>query len=172
MLTGRVWKYGNDVNTDVIFPGKYTYTLRGRDEIAAHALEDLDPTFVGAMQAGDVIVAGRNWGCGSSREQAATCLVYNGVGAIVAESFGRIFYRNALNNGLLLIVCPEAAQAIVAGESITIDPLASVIRCRAGEFAFPPLNETILGIVQAGGLVKFTKQKLAQKQAQKLDLSA
>lgn len=160
-LSGFVWKYGDNVNTDVIFPGKYTYTLRERDEIAAHALEDLDPTFAAGVSAGDVIVAGRNWGCGSSREQAATCLVYNGVGAVVAESFGRIFYRNALNNGLLAIACPEAARAIVAGESITIDAAQSVIGCGAGEFAFPPLGDTILGIVQAGGLVEFTKQKLA-----------
>lgn len=161
MIAGKVWKYGDNVNTDVIFPGKYTYTLRGRDEIAAHALEDLDPAFAAAVSAGDVIVAGRNWGCGSSREQAATCLVYNGVAAVVAESFGRIFYRNALNNGLLAIACPEAARVIVAGEKITIDPAQSVIRCAAGEFSFPPLGDTILGIVQAGGLVEFTKQKLA-----------
>jgi len=161
LLTSRVWKYGDNVNTDVIFPGKYTYTLRGRDEIAARALEDLDPTFAANVAAGDVIVAGRNWGCGSSREQAATCLVYNGVAAVIAESFGRIFYRNALNNGLLAIACPEAARAIVAGEAVTIDPAQSVIHCGAGEFEFPPLGDTILGIVQAGGLVAYTKQKLA-----------
>src|SRR5215207_9072652 len=120
-LQGRVWKYGDNINTDVIFPGKYTYTVTGRDEIARHALEDLDATFVKNVQAGDMIVAGRNWGCGSSREQAASCLVYNGVAAVIAESFSRIFYRNALNNGLLAITCPRAVRAIEAGEVITID---------------------------------------------------
>lgn len=163
MIQGRAWKYGNDVNTDVIFPGKYTYTVTERDEIAAHALEDLDPAFAGQVQPGDVVVAGRNWGCGSSREQAATCLVYKGVGAIIAESFSRIFYRNALNNGLLAIVCPAAAQAIQPGEVVTVDPVACCIRCAAGEFAFPPLSSSILGMVEAGGLVAYVKRRLAQQ---------
>ena len=125
-IAGGAWKYGDDVNTDVIFPGKYTYTLTERDEIASHALEDLDPDFAGQVQPGDIIVAGRNWGCGSSREQAATCLVYNGVGAVIAESFSRIFYRNALNNGLLAITCPEAVQAIYAGEQVAVVRLVAV----------------------------------------------
>jgi 3-isopropylmalate/(R)-2-methylmalate dehydratase small subunit len=163
VIQGRVWKYGDDVNTDVIFPGKYTYTVTERGEIARHALEDLDPSFAGKVQPGDVVVAGRNWGCGSSREQAATCLVYNGVGAIIAESFSRIFYRNALNNGLLAIVCPAAAQAIQAGEVVTVDPVACHIRCAAGEFAFPPLSPSILGMVQAGGLVAYVQRRLAQQ---------
>jgi 3-isopropylmalate/(R)-2-methylmalate dehydratase small subunit len=105
-ITGMAWKYGDNVNTDVIFPGKYTYTLSDPKEIAAHALEDLDPGFATKLQPGDVIIAGRNWGCGSSREQAATCLKWAGVGAVVAVSFARIFYRNAINNGLPAIVCP------------------------------------------------------------------
>jgi 3-isopropylmalate/(R)-2-methylmalate dehydratase small subunit len=117
-IHGRAWKYGDNVNTDVIFPGKYTYTVTERAEIARHALEDLDPAFAANVQPGDVIVGGRNFGCGSSREQAATCLVYNGVGAVVAVSISRIFYRNALNNGLLAIVCPDAAQAIQPGERV------------------------------------------------------
>ena len=160
IIQGRVWKYGDNVNTDVIFPGKYTYTLSDRAEMARHALEDLDPTFVGKVRPGDVIVAGRNWGCGSSREQAATCLVDNGVGAIIAESFSRIFYRNALNNGLLAIVCPAAVQATSAGEEITVDVERHVIRCAAGEFAFPPLSAGVTGIVEAGGLVEYVKRKL------------
>lgn len=163
VIQGRAWKYGDNVNTDVIFPGKYTYTVTDRDEIARHALEDLDPSFVGRVQPGDVIVAGRNWGCGSSREQAAACLVYNGVGAIIAESFGRIFYRNALNNGLLAIVCPEAVQAIQPGERVTVDPSACRIRCAAGEFAFPPLSPSILGMVEMGGLIAYTQHRLAQR---------
>jgi 3-isopropylmalate/(R)-2-methylmalate dehydratase small subunit len=84
-ITGRVWKYGDDVNTDVIFPGKYTYSISDRKEMAEHALEDLDPDFVSRVQPGDIIVAGKNWGCGSSREQAVICLAEAGVGAIVAR---------------------------------------------------------------------------------------
>lgn len=163
LVQGRAWKYGDNVNTDVIFPGKYTYTVTERSEIAAHALEDLDSAFVGGVRPGDVIVAGRNWGCGSSREQAATCLVYNGVGAIIAESFSRIFYRNALNNGLLAIVCPAAARAIQPGEIVTVDPAVCRIRCAAGEFDFPPLSPSILGMVEAGGLVAYVQRQLAQR---------
>ena len=160
-IQGRAWVYGDNVNTDVIFPGKYTYTLTAREDIAKHALEDLDLTFAKNVQAGDVIVAGRNWGCGSSREQAATCLVYNGVGAVIAASFSRIFYRNALNNGLLAIVCPAAVAAIKPGEMVTVDLEHLVVRCGAGEFTFPPLSPSIMGMVEAGGLVEYVKHKLA-----------
>lgn len=160
-ITGSAWKYGDNVNTDVIFPGKYTYTVTEREEIARHALEDLDPSFAGAVQPGDIIVAGRNWGCGSSREQAATCLVYQGVGALIAESFSRIFYRNALNNGLLAIVCPAAAQAIQPSERVTVDTARNVVICGAGEYAFAPLSASVMGIVEAGGLVEYVKRKLA-----------
>ena len=160
-ITGRAWKYGDNVNTDVIFPGKYTYTVTARAEIARHALEDLDPTFAANVQAGDVIVGERNFGCGSSREQAATCLLYNNVGAVIAASFSRIFYRNALNNGLLAIACPAAAEAIQAGETVTVDTERHVIRCAAGEFAFPPLSASVMGIVEAGGLVAYVKRRLA-----------
>ncbi len=126
---GRVFRYGDHVNTDVIFPGRYTYTKSRPEEVAPHALEDLDPTFVKRVQTGDVIVAGWNWGCGSSREQAAVCLRYAGVGAVIARSFGRIFYRNALNNGLLAIVCPEAVDALEEGAAVEVDLEGSVIRC-------------------------------------------
>lgn len=163
LISGCAWKYGDNVNTDVIFPGKYTYTLTERADIARHALEDLDPTFAAAVQPGDVIVAGRNWGCGSSREQAATCLVYNGVGAVVAASFSRIFYRNALNNGLPAIVCPAAVEAIEPGERISIDLERNTITCAAGVFSFPPFSASLLGIVAAGGLVEHVKRTLADR---------
>jgi len=101
---GRAWVYGDDVDTDVIFPGKYTYTIRDEAEMAQHALEDLDPAFARTVQAGDVIVAGRNWGCGSSREQAVTCLRAAGIRVIIARSFARIYFRNAVNNGLLPVI--------------------------------------------------------------------
>ncbi len=164
-VVGRAWKYGDNVNTDVIFPGKYTYTVTGRAEIARHALEDLDPTFAGKVQPGDVVVAGRNWGCGSSREQAATCLVYHGVQVLIAESFSRIFYRNALNCGLLAIVCPAAAQAIQPGETVTVSPAANAITCRAGIFHFPPFSPSVMGMVEAGGLVEYVKRQINSTRA-------
>lgn len=160
-LVGRAWKYGDNVNTDVIFPGKYTYNVTGRGEIAKHALEDLDPTFVATVKPGDIIVAGRNWGCGSSREQAATCLVYNGVQIIIAESFSRIFYRNALNCGLLAIVCPAAAQAIQAGDTVKVDLQANQISCGTAVYSFPAFSPSVMGIVAAGGLVEYVKQQMS-----------
>jgi 3-isopropylmalate/(R)-2-methylmalate dehydratase small subunit len=160
-INGRAWKYGDNVNTDVIFPGKYTYTLTERADIAAHAMEDIDPTFVANVRPGDVVIGGRNFGCGSSREQAATCLVYNGIGAVIAASFSRIFYRNALNNGLLAIVCPAAVEAITPGEAVTVDTTAHLVHCAAGAFPFPPLSASVMGIVEAGGLVEYVKRRLA-----------
>jgi 3-isopropylmalate/(R)-2-methylmalate dehydratase small subunit len=106
-------------------------------------------------------VGGRNFGCGSSREQAATCLVYNGVGAVIAASYSRIFHRNALNNGLLAVTCPAAVAAIQPGEQVTVDVERSVIVCAAGEFPFPPLSASVMGIVAAGGLIEYVKRKLA-----------
>lgn len=158
---GRAWKYGDDVNTDVIFPGKYTYTVLDPAEMAQYALEDLDPDFAEQVRPGDVIVAGRNWGCGSSREQAATCLKMAGVGAVIARSFARIHYRNLINNGLPAIVCPAAVDAIEDGEKVSVDLKAGEIRCSAGTFTFPPLPETVLGILEAGGLIPYTRQRLA-----------
>jgi 3-isopropylmalate/(R)-2-methylmalate dehydratase large subunit len=158
--SGRAWVYGDNVNTDVIFPGKYTYTISDPAEMARHALEDLDPNFADGVGQGDIIVAGRNWGCGSSREQAATCLRAAGVQAIIAASFARIFFRNAVNNGLLPIACPEAAAVIEPGELVTVDVGRCVVRCAAGEFPFPPLSDSLRRIVEAGGLVPMLKQTL------------
>ncbi len=159
-FTGRVWKYGDGVNTDVIFPGKYTYTLKEPAEIAAHALEDLDPAFVRGVKPGDIIVAGRNWGNGSSREQAVTCLKYTGVAAVVARSFARIYYRNAINAGLLLLACPEAVEAARAGDRMEIDLAANRIQLNGEEYAFPSLSPTALSILEAGGLVPYLRNKL------------
>ena len=160
--TGHAWKYGDNINTDVLFPGKYTYTAQGRAEIASHALEDLDATFVKNVRPGDVIVGGSNFGCGSSREQAASCLVYNGVAAVIAESFGRIFYRNAINFGLLVITCPEAARAIQSGDEVTVDLAQHRITTPSGEFTFPPFSASVGQILQAGGLVEYVKEKLRE----------
>jgi len=157
----RAWKYGDNVNTDLIFPGKYTYTLRKPQEIAAHALEDLDPTFAKSVKPGDVIFGGRNFGCGSSREQAASCLKYGGVAAVVAESFARIFYRNIINQGLPAIVCPEAVAAANAGEPVEIDLDRSEIRLLAGTFTFPPFPPNVQALLKAGGLIPFLKSKIS-----------
>jgi 3-isopropylmalate/(R)-2-methylmalate dehydratase small subunit len=136
VITGKAWKYGDDVNTDVIFPGKYTYTLTDPAEIAAHALEDLDPSFVT-----------------HSREQAATCLKWAGVGAVVAVSFARIFYRNAINNGLPAIVCPEAVTALQSGQRLTIDLSGAKINCLGGVFSFDPFPPSVQQILADGGLI-------------------
>jgi 3-isopropylmalate/(R)-2-methylmalate dehydratase small subunit len=143
-LRGRVWKYGDDINTDVLFPGKYTYTVTDPKEQAKHALEDLDPNFASQVQAGDIIVAGKNFGNGSSREQAVGCLKYSGVTAIVAKSFGRIYFRNAVNNGLVPIACAPAVGAIQNGETIEVDLDTHTIRCMAGTFEFPALSPSLL----------------------------
>lgn len=160
LISGRIWKYGDGVNTDVIFPGKYTYTLREPAEIAAHALEDLDPNFASQAQPGDIIVAGKNWGNGSSREQAVTCLKYKGIAAVIAKSFGRIHYRNGINQGLLMITCPEAVDAAAMGDTLTIDLARSVITLNGHDYPFPPLSPTALDIIQSGGLVPQIRKKL------------
>ncbi len=157
VFSGRVWKYGDDVNTDVIFPGKYTYTIKDEAEMAKHALEDLDPTFAANVRPGDIIVGGRNWGAGSSREQAVTCLKAAGVRVIVAASFARIFFRNAVNNSLLPVVCPEAVAAIQPGETISVDLDRCTVRCTAGEFAFQPLSPSVRRIIEAGGLLEMLR---------------
>ncbi len=164
VIKGRVWKYGDDVNTDVIFPGKYTYTISINNpaEMAKHSLEDLDSRFASDVKPNDIIVAGKNWGCGSSRDQAAICLKASGVGAVVAKSFGRIHYRNLLNAALPALTCPDAVDAIQDGEQIQIDLMEGTIHCAKGIFHFPPLPKEVVGIFEAGGLVAYTRKKLAQ----------
>ncbi|HVO69088.1 MAG TPA: 3-isopropylmalate dehydratase small subunit [Aggregatilineaceae bacterium] len=158
---GRVWKYGDNVNTDVIFPGKYTYTVTDVGEMAKHALEDLDPTFAANVKAGDIIVAGSNWGCGSSREQAVTCLVAAGVRVLIAKSIARIHFRNAVNGGLLPVICAPAVDALQPGETITVSADACTITCSAGTFSFPPLSPSLKAILEAGGLIPMLRAKLA-----------
>jgi 3-isopropylmalate/(R)-2-methylmalate dehydratase small subunit len=163
MKKGRVWKYGDNVNTDVIFPGKYTYSILEPEEMTRHALEDLDPGFAQKVKPGDVIVAGRNFGCGSSREQAATCLKYAGVQAVVAKSFARIFFRNAINQGLPVLQSEEAVDSIEDGEEIEIDFDRGSIKTASGDFTFPPFPDSVMGILEAGGLIPYTKKKLERK---------
>jgi 3-isopropylmalate/(R)-2-methylmalate dehydratase large subunit len=155
-----VWKYGDNVNTDLLFPGKHTYTLRTPQEIAAHALEDLDPAFAAHVRPGDVVFGGSNFGCGSSREQAVTCLKYSGVSAVVAQSFSRIFYRNAINQGLPAVICPAAVQAARHGEPVDVDITLGLVRLPAGEFPFLPFPEDLGALLAAGGLIPFLRSKL------------
>ena len=159
-ITGNVWKYGDDVNTDVIFPGKYTYTLTDPDEMAKVALEDLDPEFAPNVQKNDVIVAGTNFGCGSSREQGATVLVYAGVGAVIAKSFSRLFFRNAINAGLPLVQSDEAVAALAKGEQVTVDVENGTVITPRGAFDFPPLPAAVIGIFEDGGLIPHTRKAL------------
>jgi 3-isopropylmalate/(R)-2-methylmalate dehydratase small subunit len=163
---GRAWKYGDNVNTDVIFPGKYTYTVRDPHEMAKHALEDLDRTFAAQVQPGDMVVAGRNWGCGSSREQAVTALVAAGVKVLIAASVARIYFRNAVNGGLLPVVCPLAVEAIQSGEEVIVDTDACKVICAAGKFDFPPLSASLRAILDAGGLIPMLQHKLAADREQ------
>jgi 3-isopropylmalate/(R)-2-methylmalate dehydratase large subunit len=156
---GNAWVYGDNVNTDQLFPGKYTYTLRTPEEIAAHALEDLDSEFVSGSHPGDIIFAGRNMGCGSSREQAVTCLQYRGVRALVAKSFARIFYRNALNQGLPAIVCPEAVHAARRGDPVKVDLERGEISLPSGVYTFPAFPTNVRMLLDAGGLVPYLKLK-------------
>ena len=166
MKKGHAWRYGDDVNTDVIFPGKYTYAVMEPDEMAKHALEDLDPDFAKSVQPGDVIVAGKNFGCGSSREQAATCLKYAGVQAVIAKSFARIFYRNAINQGLLVIQSVEAAESIQQGDEVAIDfNRGEIIVNEKNVFSFPSLPDSVLGILEAGGLIPYTKKKISKERS-------
>jgi len=155
---GKVWKYGHNVNTDQIFPGKYTYTVTAPEEIAAHALEDLDPLFAESVRPGDVVFGGNNFGCGSSREQAVTCLKYKGVGALVAGSFARIFYRNAINQGVPAILCPAAVAAARSGDLVQVDLVNGLIHLPAGDFTFPAFPPNVRAILEAGGLVAYTKK--------------
>ncbi|MGZ5514344.1 MAG: 3-isopropylmalate dehydratase small subunit [Candidatus Aminicenantales bacterium] len=162
MSHGIVWKYGDNVNTDVIFPGRYTYQIMTPGEMAKHALEDLDPGFAPKVKPGDIIVAGKNFGSGSSREQAAACLKAAGVQAVVAKSFARIYFRNAINIGLPVLQSEEAADRLEAGDHVDIELAAGEIRTAKGTFRFKPLPASVLGIIAAGGLIEYTKSKLVE----------
>lgn len=159
-FTGKVWKYGDNVNTDVIFPGKYTYQKMTPEEMAKHALEDLDPDFSKNVKQGDIIVAGKNFGMGSSREQAATSIRYAGISVIIAKSFARIYFRNAINAGMPAIKSAEAVEAIENGEEITIDMERGEIITNKGNFKFSPYPKTVMEILEKGGLIPYIKSKV------------
>lgn len=159
----KVWKYGDDINTDMLFPGKYTYTCSTAEEIKPHLLEDLDPHFAQNVKPGDLIFAGKNFGCGSSREQPALGLKAVGISAVVAKSYARIFYRAAINQGLLLIECPEAIDAYLPGDDVELNLQHGEIVVAGKQFFFPTLPPEILAIRDAGGLLEYTRKKLAQR---------
>ena len=161
MVKGKVWKYGKDVNTDVILPGRYLDSYEP-DYLASHAMEDLDKSFSKGVKPGDIVVAETNFGCGSSREQAASCLRYCGVQAVIAKSFARIFYRNAINQGIAVIECPECVDALNKSDEIDLDIPAGTIQnlTTGATIEFRPLPEFVMGIIDSGGLVEHLKKKL------------
>ena len=157
---GHVFKYGDNVVTDVIIPARYLNSFDPQ-ELASHAMVDIDPEFAGKVQPGDIIVARKNFGCGSSREHAPLCLKTAGVSCVIADTFARIFYRNAINIGLPIIECPEAAEGIDAGDQVEIDFDSGRIynRTKGTEFqgqAFPPFMQEL---ISAGGLVNYINSK-------------
>jgi len=159
----KIWKYGDDINTDMLFPGKYTYTCSTAEEIKPHLLEDLDPSFSKNVVKGDIVFAGKNFGCGSSREQPVVGLKAVGIKLVVAESFARIFYRSAINQGLILIECPDAVEAYSEGNDINLDLDNGKIVVGDKTFSFPKLPKEILAIRDAGGLLEYTRSKLKKK---------
>ncbi len=159
---GTVFKYGRDVDTDVIIPARYLNSSN-HAHLAAHAMEDLDPTFSSRVEPGDIVVAEENFGCGSSREHAPVALKAAGVSCVIAKSFARIFYRNAINVGLAILECPEAVDAIADGARVSVDTEAGAITNldTGATFTAEPFPPFIAEIIEAGGLVERTRAKLA-----------
>lgn len=160
-IMGKVWKYGDNVDTDAIIAARYLNTSDER-ELAAHCMEDLDATFAANVQPGDIMVAGANFGCGSSREHAPLAIKAAGVQCVVAESFARIFFRNAINIGLPILECPEAARTAESGHRLEIDLAQGLIRnlSLGQEYHATPYPPFMLGIIQAGGLIPYTQERL------------
>jgi len=162
-MAAKVFKYGNNVNTDVIVPARYLNTQDAK-ELAAHCMEDIDPGFIKTVLPGDIIVGGENFGCGSSREHAPLAIKTAGIACVIAATFARIFYRNAINIGLPIIESPEAAAAIRAGDAVRVDFDLGVVedvttgRC----FAVAPFPPFLKRIIDAGGLLAAVKADLCK----------
>lgn len=154
-LTGSVLKYGDHVDTDVIIPARYLNTSE-RQELAAHCMEDLDRSFVQRVRPGDILVAGQNFGCGSSREHAPIAIQASGISLVIAKSFARIFYRNAINIGLAIIECPEAAADIAEGDTVEADLDSGIIRdlTTGAEYHTAPFPPFVQEIIAHGGLMQ------------------
>ena len=157
---GHVFKYGDNVDTDVIIPARYLNSPDG-NELAKHCMEDIDKEFVNKVQKGDIIVANKNFGGGSSREHAPLAIKCAGVSCVIAETFARIFYRNSINIGLPIIECPEAAKAIAAGDEVEVDFDSGVItdKTTGQSFQGQAFPEFMQKIITAGGLVNYINQK-------------
>ena len=157
---GPVFKYGDNIDTDVIIPARYLNT-QSPAELAAHCMEDIDKTFVTRVKAGDIMVGGENFGCGSSREHAPVAIKAAGIDCVIAKSFARIFYRNAINIGLAILECPEASEKIQSGDEVAIDFDTGLITnlTRNETYQANPFPEFIKEIIQAGGLMADIKKR-------------
>jgi 3-isopropylmalate/(R)-2-methylmalate dehydratase small subunit len=160
VIEGRVLVVGDNVDTDAIVPGRYL-TITDPRELGKHALEGLDPSIPEKLRERSIIVAGRNFGCGSSREHAVLALIGAGVRAVIAESFARIFYRNAINRGLLVLEAPGIRQRVRDGDTVVVDLDRGVVRLPTGEeVQFKPIAREVLEIVEAGGLIEKLRKEL------------
>lgn len=164
LIKGTVHKYGADVNTDVIIPARYL-NIHEPVGLAQHCMEDIDTEFVGRVKPGDIMVAGTNFGCGSSREHAPVAIKASGIACVVGESFARIFFRNAINIGLPLLECPKAVEGTRAGDTLEIALAKGVIRnvTRNMTFQAAPYPTFLLEIINSGGLVEHTRRRLEAK---------
>lgn len=160
IIEGRAWVFGDNINTDAMAPGLYFKS--SMDEMARHCLETVDPAFAGDVRPGDIVVGGRNFGIGSAREQAAMALQHLGVGAILAVSFGRVFYRNALNFGVPALFFPQAGE-ITAGDRLRVDPVSGTLDnlTSGSHYRVAALPAHLLTMIQAGGLMPYLKQRIA-----------
>jgi len=161
MLKGKVHKYGEDVNTDVIIPARYL-NVSDPAELARHCMEDIDADFVKKVQPGDIIMATTNFGCGSSREHAPLAIKAAGISCVIAQSFARIFFRNAINIGLPLLECGEAVDNTEAGDTLEVDLSTGKIRnlTKGLEFTAKPYPQFMSELISAGGLIEYTKKRL------------
>ena len=157
-FTGNVIKYGDNVDTDVIIPARYLNTI-DKKELASHCMEDIDKDFTKKVKSGDIMVAGFNFGCGSSREHAPIAIKESGISLVIAKSFARIFYRNSINIGLAIVECPKAAEAIANGDIVEADLDSGVIydKTTGESFKTEPFPEFIQKIISNGGLVESIK---------------
>ncbi|MBC9785398.1 3-isopropylmalate dehydratase small subunit [Heliobacillus mobilis] len=165
-FTGRVWKFGKDIDTDAIIPARYMNTSVP-EELAKHCMEDADPTFPQKVQNGDIIVADKNFGCGSSREHAPICIRAAGVSCVIAKSFARIFFRNAINIGLPIFECPEAVDGIREGDVIQVNADSGVIfNMTTGQtYTAKALDASMQEIIRNGGLMEYVKTRLSEAKA-------
>ena len=158
-FTGRVWVLGDDIDTDIIIPTEYL-ALKTIDDMKQYGFSPLRPELAAQIRKGDIIVAGKNFGCGSSREQAAEVLVANGVHCVIAKSFARIFFRNAINNGILLLECQDLADHVKEGDIIQVDLDNQKITADGKTYAIPAIPENLYHIIMDGGLVKSIMKKV------------